>query len=167
MLVLGHADAAWPANCSPPLSPRPPIARARLMCGSSVEYTGANKGRDFTTGAIVNCIGRNVCDFSCSNGAYADVDVGSLKVCFIKTRPATARPSSARFWRSLTDMPTCWTAATGRTLAAPQNQGDQAMVQIHRPRRGPARLARRRDVYRLIQRTWDASERPHAREWQS
>lgn len=50
----------------------------------SVEYRGPNKGRDFTASAIMNCNGKQICDFSCNNGTYADVDPGQLKICFIK-----------------------------------------------------------------------------------
>jgi hypothetical protein len=50
----------------------------------SVEYRGPNKGKDFTANAIMNCNGKNVCDFSCNNGTYADVDYGLRKICLIK-----------------------------------------------------------------------------------
>ena len=50
----------------------------------SVEYKGPHKGRDFTANGILNCRGQQVCDFSCNNGTYGDVEAGQLKVCFIK-----------------------------------------------------------------------------------
>jgi hypothetical protein len=50
----------------------------------SVEYKGPLKGRDFTASGIVNCRKQEVCDFSCNNGTYGDVEAGQLKVCLIK-----------------------------------------------------------------------------------